>query len=218
MIGQPAENAAVAIMSVKVRVDGRHLHCTFFETSPRHCRVVELDKSLDLSTVGRCTAELHIYSAFSENIMKLATAISIAFFGFTFPATAQDAHPGHGGASTAVDTGLIRHLPEICQAEIDAGATAAPLDMGHQMDEAHTDLMAGMDKNNQLMMTAGMVDDLDVAFVCAMIPHHQSAINMAKAELEHGDDAWARELAQKIIAAQEAEITEMMEWLSAGSH
>lgn len=67
-----------------------------------------------------------------------------------------------------------------------------------------------MDENNQLMMQAGMVDDLDVAFVCAMIPHHQSAINMAKAELQHGDNEWAKGMAQKIIDAQETEIAEMV--------
>ena len=88
------------------------------------------------------------------------------------------------------------------------------MDMDHEMDQPHSDLMAGMDENNRLMMQAGMVEDLDVAFVCAMIPHHQSAINMAKAELEHGDNAWAKEMAQKIIDAQESEIAEMLGWLS----
>jgi uncharacterized protein (DUF305 family) len=46
-----------------------------------------------------------------------------------------------------------------------------------------------------------------------MIPHHRGAIDMAKAELAHGDDAWAKEMAQKVIAAQEKEIAEMIAWL-----
>lgn len=88
-----------------------------------------------------------------------------------------------------------------------------PMGMNHKMDEAHAALMSGMDEMNRQMMTGMMAEDIDVAFVCGMIPHHQSAINMARAELEHGDDAWAKELAQKVIDAQEQEIAEMIGWL-----
>ena len=80
-------------------------------------------------------------------------------------------------------------------------------------DEAHTALMAGMDAMNADMMAGGTAADIDVAFVCAMIPHHQGAIDMAKAELAHGDDPWVKEMAQKVIDAQTAEIAAMQEWL-----
>ncbi|MND06342.1 hypothetical protein D3C83_276540 [compost metagenome] len=63
-------------------------------------------------------------------------------------------------------------------------------------------------------MTAG---DIDVAFVCGMIPHHQGAIDMAKAVIQYGDDAWTKELAQQIITAQEAEIAAMKDWLKANA-
>lgn len=138
------------------------------------------------------------------------TITAIALLGASaLPSVAQDAHAGHGAAAS--DSSLTVQLPDICLTA-DAMGTE-PMAMGHEMDRAHTDLMAGMDENNQLMMQAGMVEDLDVAFVCAMIPHHQSAINMAKAELEHGDNEWAKEMAQKIIDAQETEIAEMVAWL-----
>lgn len=141
------------------------------------------------------------------------TIIALAVLGMsTLPSLAQDAHAGHGTAAAPVDMPSVARLPEIC---LSAEAPAsAPMDMAHEMDQPHSDLMAGMDENNRLMMQAGMVEDLDVAFVCAMIPHHQSAINMAKAELEHGDNAWAKEMAQKIIDTQESEIAEMLGWLS----
>jgi hypothetical protein len=139
------------------------------------------------------------------------TIIALALIGMSsIPSIAQDAHSGHG-APAASGGSLAAELPEICLTA--AAVTADPMAMDHEMDAAHTDLMAGMDENNQLMMQAGMVEDLDVAFVCAMIPHHQSAINMAKAELEHGDNKWAKDMAQKIIGAQEAEIAEMVTWL-----
>jgi uncharacterized protein (DUF305 family) len=47
-----------------------------------------------------------------------------------------------------------------------------------------------------------------------MIPHHQGAIDMARAELSYGDDAWVKQKAQQIIDAQEIEITQMLDWLS----
>lgn len=56
-------------------------------------------------------------------------------------------------------------------------------------------------------------EDADVAFVCGMIAHHQGAIDMSKVELEHGDNAWAKEMAQTIIDAQMQEIADMTKWL-----
>ncbi len=107
---------------------------------------------------------------------------------------------------------MAAELPAICMAESDAASM--PMDMDHgEMDAAHADLMAGMGETNTQMMNAMTVEDVDVAFVCGMIPHHQGAINMARAELEHGDNQWAKDMAQKIIDSQEAEIAEMVSWL-----
>ena len=87
-------------------------------------------------------------------------------------------------------------LPEICTVE--RGHTMAAA--AHQMtspDQAHADLALGMDEMNTEMMKGMTASDIDVAFVCGMIPHHQGAINMAKAELAHGDDPWAKEMARR---------------------
>lgn len=105
-------------------------------------------------------------------------------------------------------------LPAICTKDaMDMGGAGAA-GGGMAADDAHKELMAGMAAMDADMDKGMQAKDIDVAFVCGMIPHHQGAIDMAKAELKYGDDAWAKQLAQGIIAAQEKEIAEMKDWLS----
>lgn len=51
-------------------------------------------------------------------------------------------------------------------------------------------------------------------FVTMMIPHHQAAIDMARALLAHSDDPELRNLAQSILVEQGTEITLMRAWLA----
>ena len=51
--------------------------------------------------------------------------------------------------------------------------------------------------------------DVDRDFVAVMVPHHQGAIDMARAELKYGHDEGLRRPAQNIIAQQQKEISEM---------
>ena len=62
-------------------------------------------------------------------------------------------------------------------------------------------MMAGMEGMPQ--------GDVDQDFVGQMIPHHQGAIDMAKAELRYGRNEQLRRIAQEIIVEQQAEIAVM---------
>lgn len=56
---------------------------------------------------------------------------------------------------------------------------------------------------------APMTGDIDRNFVALMVPHHQSAVEMARVYLQHGKDPELRRLSENIIASQEAEIRQM---------
>ena len=71
-----------------------------------------------------------------------------------------------------------------------------------------------MDRMHEAMNAIEDSGDADVDFARGMIPHHQAAIDMAKAVLEHGKDPEIRRLAEDVIEAQEAEIRQLEAWLS----
>ncbi|MFC6172842.1 DUF305 domain-containing protein [Subtercola frigoramans] len=61
----------------------------------------------------------------------------------------------------------------------------------------------------------GAFNDADVAFAMGMIPHHKQAIDMADTILgKSGIDPKVTDLATRIKAAQDPEITEMTAWLT----
>lgn len=62
-------------------------------------------------------------------------------------------------------------------------------------------------------MDIELTGDPDVDFARGMIAHHEGAIDMATVLLEHGDDPELRQLAEAIIAAQEAEVAFLEAWL-----
>jgi uncharacterized protein (DUF305 family) len=78
-----------------------------------------------------------------------------------------------------------------------------------------------MEMSQQQMRSMGVMMDprhlaqskvFDKAFMDAMIPHHQSAIEMAKVAKEESGKPRIRELAGNIVSAQEREIAQMKGW------
>ena len=70
-------------------------------------------------------------------------------------------------------------------------------------------MMSTMDEMHRTMNTMQVTGDLDRDFVGLMVPHHQSAVDMAKVYLERGRDPALRQLAQHIVQSQQAEIALM---------
>jgi uncharacterized protein (DUF305 family) len=81
-------------------------------------------------------------------------------------------------------------------------------------DDATDAYKAAMDT-----MMGGMMipytGNADYDFIKGMVPHHQGAVDNAKIVLQYGTDPDVRKFAEGVIAAQEAEIKWMTDWLAA---
>ncbi|WP_081973022.1 DUF305 domain-containing protein [Leptolyngbya sp. KIOST-1] len=93
-------------------------------------------------------------------------------------------------------------------------AQQSDLQGGHHDHHAtmHGDAHGGHDH----AMDLGPADaTYDLRFIDAMIPHHEGAVTMAEAALQHSQRPEIRQLAEEIIAAQDAEIAQMQQWRAA---
>ncbi|MGH3825381.1 MAG: DUF305 domain-containing protein [Pseudonocardiaceae bacterium] len=89
-------------------------------------------------------------------------------------------------------------------------STNSPMGGMGQMDHGGSGAVHGMmskDQMQQLGQASG--DAFDRMFLQMMITRHQGAVTMSEAELTDGQYPEARQLAQRIIDAQQREITEM---------
>jgi uncharacterized protein (DUF305 family) len=75
--------------------------------------------------------------------------------------------------------------------------------------------MAGMNMSETDMQALRGADPFDQAFIDQMIPHHESAVMMARDIRETTERPELQQLAEEIITAQDAEIAQMREWREA---
>lgn len=109
-------------------------------------------------------------------------------------------------------------LPALCgDVAEDHGGTAMQehIDMmAATADVPHAALLQTMEPMHSDMMRGMTAADIDAAFVCSMVPHHQGAVAMAQVALDHSQDPWIKMFAQEMLTAQQAEIAEMRAWLT----
>lgn len=98
-----------------------------------------------------------------------------------------------------------------CSSDVQPSADAAMDGMDHSM-HAEVDHMAMSMDDMAAMLEGKTGDELDKAFLEGMIPHHQGAIEMARALLEGTEREEMKDLARDIIQAQQQEIDMMKRW------
>ncbi len=96
----------------------------------------------------------------------------------------------------------IKELKSIKQKEF--GTSSDPMDMS----------MGKMKGMGMMMDPQSLADEnpFDEAFIDHMIPHHQSAIEMAAVAREESQNPEIKELATSIVDAQKREISQMILW------
>ena len=102
------------------------------------------------------------------------------------------------------------------QSESDMGHQGMPMKMmqGKEPSEANKGYMGAMMKMHESMTSMEMTSDPTRDFVLMMIPHHQSAIDMAQVLLKDPTaDAEIKAMAEKIISDQQKEIEQFNTWL-----
>lgn len=124
----------------------------------------------------------------------------------------------HEGAITMAKQALqSAEHPEIRQlAEAIVAAQQTEIDqMQDWRDAWYPDLpkTAGMGMDMGTMEVALGDTPFDQRFIEAMIPHHEGAIAMARDAQQKAEHQEIKQLAEAIVAAQEAEISQMRQWL-----
>ena len=117
-------------------------------------------------------------------------------------------------ANQALEQGERPEIKDVANAIISAQET----EIG-QMKDWRTAWYPALAETSGMAMDMGPMDvpagdaPFDQRFLQAMIPHHQSAIVMARDALQKAEHQEIKDLANAIISAQEAEISQMQQWL-----
>ena len=82
-------------------------------------------------------------------------------------------------------------------------------DWGEDETSAEHEMPGQMSEEDMAKLEEASGAELDKMFLEMMIPHHESAIEMAETELEDGEFSDAKDLAQRVVDDQTAEIAEI---------
>lgn len=119
--------------------------------------------------------------------------------------------------SAAMSAGAMAYAsPALVQAP--AHAQHDMSNPAHEAGKTSTTMHTAMDAMHKKMKSMAMSGNQDMDFAMMMVSHHQGAIDMAQAQIDHGKDKQMVTAAKKIIAAQKKEIAMFEAWLKKHPH
>src|SRR6476469_10835001 len=143
---------------------------------------------------------LRAFTAMPRHVTKGTIGFCVIGLALSFTVGSAERHE----RTAAPETAPLHHGAPAMGAPLPAGPFV--IDSAKSSGELLDQTMAVMSRD---MKQAPMTGDPDHDFAAMMIPHHQGAIDMAKAFLLHGRDTALRRLAQEIIVTQQQEIKVM---------
>jgi uncharacterized protein (DUF305 family) len=164
--------------------------------------------------------------AFTEANAKMHRDMNIPFSGNADVDFARGMIPHHQGAiemaeivlkfgkdaevkklATEIISAQKREIAQM-QAWLTRNGTQAAGGDGPAVIRAYQDINSRMHQNMSLSLTGNP----DMDFIRGMVPHHDGAVEMARALLQFGKDPELRKLADDVIRTQNDEITVMKAW------
>ncbi len=113
-----------------------------------------------------------------------------------------------GLVAGSATTMILHPSTAAAEAAMTGMKTSAKSSGDEQMNAAMASMMKTMDATK-------LTGNQDRDFMVMMIPHHQSAVEMAKIELRLGTRPELKALSHDIIKSQDREIGQMHRWLEA---
>ncbi len=141
--------------------------------------------------------------------LVLSGALAVALAGGWATASLAQAGPDDSEVPSTEPGQMMEGMDHGQMDGMDHGQNASETDPVPTATQAYRAASAAMHEAMNIELTG----DANVDFARGMIAHHEGAIDMAAVLLEHGDDPELRQLAEAIIAAQEAEIAFLEAWL-----
>lgn len=108
-------------------------------------------------------------------------------------------------------------VPARCEEATGSGVVAAIPEGGSMpegMAEHSREMVAAATQLHGQLVGSMMAEDPDLAFACAMITQHQTAINVSGVEITRGEDDALRQIAREMIETHRREIEELSRWVA----
>ena len=119
--------------------------------------------------------------------------------------------------SAAMSAGVLAFAsPALAQADPHAQHDMSKA--GHAAGKTSMSMHSSMDEMHKKMKGMSMTGNQDMDFAMMMVSHHQGAIDMAQAQIDHGKEKQMISAARKIIAAQKKEIAVFEAWMKKHPH